>query len=254
MSAADHDLWVFGYGSLMWRPGFAFVEARRARVIGYRRCFCIHSVHHRGTPQRPGMVLGLDRGGACSGIVYRVRAENAAETIAYLRSREQVNGVYREAHLPAEITEGENREVTALAYIVERAHPSYAGQLPLVRQARLIRGAQGISGVNLDYLISTLHHLAELGIREPELERILALIGPHTARCPVTARGSAAAVGILRAAARQPITLRHLRPEQRRRFLYRLRVGSANGGRPAAGRSERQAQTARAGSSASAPN
>ena len=254
MSAPHHDLWVFGYGSLMWRPGFAFEEARRARLIGYRRCFCIYSVHHRGTPKRPGMVLGLDRGGACSGIVYRVRADKAAETIAYLRSREQVNGVYREAHLPVEITEGDNREVTALAYIVERAHPSYAGQLPLVRQARLIRGGQGISGVNLDYLISTLRHLGELGIREPELERILALIGPHTARCPVTARGSAAAVGILRAAARQPIAVRRLRPEQRRRFLYRLQLGSANTRRQIEADGQRQAQTARAGSSASAPN
>jgi cation transport protein ChaC len=252
MSGTGHDLWVFGYGSLMWRPGFAFEEARRARLIGYRRCFCIYSVHHRGTPKRPGMVLGLDRGGACSGIVYRVSAANAAETIAYLRSREQVNGVYREAHLPVEITEGENREVTALAYIVERAHPSYAGRLPLTMQARLIRGARGISGVNVDYLISTLRHLAELGIRERDLERILALIGPHAARVPVTSKGSAAAIGILRAASRQPVTVRRMRPDQRRRFLYRLQL-NANAGRPGGGR-ERQAQTARAGSSASAPN
>jgi cation transport protein ChaC len=252
MSATDHDLWVFGYGSLMWRPGFAFEESRRARVIGYRRCFCIYSVHHRGTPKRPGMVLGLDRGGACAGIAYRVSAANAAETIAYLRSREQVNGVYREAHLPVEITEGENREVTALAYIVERAHPSYAGRLPLAVQARLIRGAQGISGLNLDYLISTLRHLAELGIRERDLERILALIGPHAARVPVTLRGSAAAVGILRAASRQPMAVRRMRPEQRRRFLYRLQLDT-NGGRLRSGQ-QRQAQTARAGSSASAPN
>ena len=233
MSAAHHDLWVFGYGSLMWRPGFAFEEMRRARVIGYRRCFCIYSVHHRGTPKRPGMVLGLDRGGACAGIVYRISAANAASTVAYLRSREQVNGVYREAHLPVEITEGENREVMALAYIVERAHPSYAGQLPLAVQARLIRGAQGISGINLDYLISTLRHLAELGIRERELERILALIGPHAARVPV----------------------RPLRPEQRRRFLYRLRMDSAAVGKQLLdGGSQRQAQTALAGSSARAPN
>jgi cation transport protein ChaC len=252
MSGTDHDLWVFGYGSLMWRPGFAFEEARRARVIGYRRCFCIYSVHHRGTPKRPGMVLGLDRGGACAGIAYRVSAANAAQTIAYLRSREQVNGVYREAHLPVEITEGENREVTALAYIVERMHPSYAGRLPLPVQARLIRGAQGISGFNLDYLISTLRHLAELGIRERDLERILALIGPYAARVPVTSRGSAAAIGILRAASRQPVSVRRLRPEQRRRFLYRLRL-DASGARPGNGR-QRQAQTARAGSSASAPN
>jgi len=86
MSAADHDLWVFGYGSLMWRPGFAFEEARRARLIGYRRCFCIYSVHHRGTPKRPGMVLGLDRGGACAGIVYRVRADAAGFFIARAES------------------------------------------------------------------------------------------------------------------------------------------------------------------------
>jgi cation transport protein ChaC len=181
-----------------------------------------------------------------------VSAANAVETIAYLRSREQVNGVYREARLPVEITEGENREVTALAYIVERAHPSYAGRLPLTMQARLIRGAQGVSGLNLDYLISTLRHLAELGIRERELERILTLIGPYAARVPATSRGSAAAVGILRAARGQPVSVRRMRPEQRRRFLYRLLL-SANGARPGNGR-QRQAQTARAGSSASAPN
>ena len=113
----------------------------------------------------------------------------------------------------------------ALAYIVERAHPSYAGQLPLAVQARLIRGAQGISGNNLDYLISTLRHLAELGIRERELERILTLIGPHAARVPVTEHGSAAAIGILRATARRRVPIRTMRPERRRRFLYRLRMG-----------------------------
>jgi glutathione-specific gamma-glutamylcyclotransferase len=226
MSAGDHDLWVFGYGSLMWRPDFAFVERRRARVAGYRRCFCIYSVHHRGSAARPGMVLGLDRGGACEGIAYRVAAADATATVGYLRARELVNGVYREAHLPVEITEGENREVLALTYIVERAHPSYAGQLPIETQARLIRGGRGVSGVNLDYLISTLRHLAELGIRERELERVLALIAPHAGRVPVTARGSAAALGMLRAAASRRVPARRMRPEQRRRFLYRLRVGS----------------------------
>jgi cation transport protein ChaC len=226
MTATDHDLWVFGYGSLMWRPDFAFVERRRARVVGYRRCFCIYSVHHRGSAERPGMVLGLDRGGACDGIVYRVDAADAAVTLAYLRKRELVNGVYREAHMPVEITEGDNREVQALTYIVERAHPSYAGQLPIRVQARLIRGAQGLSGVNLDYLISTLQHLAELGIRERELERILTVIGPHSARCPMSERGSASALGMLRAGFSRPVPVRRMRPEQRRRFLYRLRLGA----------------------------
>ena len=177
-----HDLWVFGYGSLMWRPGFAYEEARHARLVGYRRCFCIYSVYHRGTAKRPGMVLGLDRGGACEGIAYRVAACDAAQTVRYLRAREQVNGVYREAHVPIELIEGARREVLALTYIVERAHPSYAGRLPLALQARLIRAGRGLSGNNLDYLISTLRHLRELGIRERELERVLALIGPHTAR------------------------------------------------------------------------
>jgi cation transport protein ChaC len=225
-----HDLWVFGYGSLMWRPGFAFEEARRARITGYRRCFCIYSVHHRGTAKRPGMVLGLDRGGACTGIAYRVAAANAAATVAYLRSREQVNGVYREAHLPTEIIEGENREVLALTYIVERRHPSYAGQLPLSTQARLIQGGAGISGYNLDYLISTLQHLAELGIRERELERILTLIGPHAARAPMSERGSSASTaGMQHAMSAHPAPAPRMRPEQRRRFLYRLRVGSNAG-------------------------
>ena len=83
----------------MWRPGFAYEEARRARLIGYRRCFCIYSVHHRGTPERPGLVLGLDRGGACEGIAYRISAANVADRrVAYLRARELINGVYREAH------------------------------------------------------------------------------------------------------------------------------------------------------------
>ena len=95
MSAQPHDLWVFGYGSLMWRPGFAYEEAQRARLVGYRRCFCIYSVHHRGSPERPGLVLGLDRGGACEGIAYRIAAPRADETYQYRRARELINGVYR---------------------------------------------------------------------------------------------------------------------------------------------------------------
>ncbi len=180
MSAADHALWVFGYGSLMWRPGFAYEAAQHARLTGWRRCFCIYSIFHRGTPARPGLVLGLDRGGACEGIAYRVAASEAAATVRYLRAREQVNGVYREAHVPVELMGEPRREVLALAYIVERAHPSYAGQLPLVAQARLIRGARGKSGNNLDYLISTLRHLHELAIART---RPRAAADPDRAAC-----------------------------------------------------------------------
>jgi len=224
MSGGRHDLWVFGYGSLMWRPGFPYREAHHARLAGWRRCFCIYSVHHRGTTARPGLVLGLDRGGACEGIAYRVAGEQAAETVRYLRAREQVNGVYREAHLPVDLIGDAHGVVTALTFIVERAHPNYAGQLPLHVQARLIRGAAGRSGNNLDYLVSTLRHLAELGIRERELERLLALIGPHAARLPPCATGSPHAVAMVRLArAQRPIRRARL-PRGDRRFLHRLRL------------------------------
>jgi cation transport protein ChaC len=226
MTAAGHDLWVFGYGSLMWRPGFAYEEAQHARLTGYKRCFCIYSVHHRGTTERPGMVLGLDRGGACEGIVYRVTAAKAAETTRYLRAREQVNGVYREAHVPVELISGPHREVLALTYIVERAHPNYAGQLPLAVQARLIHGSQGRSGANLDYFISTLRHLAELGIRERELERLLAVIGPHAARFPGREDSSPHTAAMVREARMRPPARRAKLPKGDRRFLYRLHLGA----------------------------
>lgn len=226
MSAGGHDLWVFGYGSLMWRPGFAYEEAQHARLIGYRRCFCIYSVYHRGTQDRPGMVLGLDRGGACEGIAYRVRASRAAATTRYLRDREQVNGVYREAHVPVQLITGEHREVQALTYIVERAHPNYAGQLPLAVQARLIHASRGRSGINLDYLISTLRHLAEVGIREREMERLLAMIGPHAARLATANGGSphAAAYSRLVRSHLPAHRIRHLVGD--RRFLYRQRLST----------------------------
>jgi cation transport protein ChaC len=228
--STDHDLWVFGYGSLMWRPGFVYEEARHACLTGYRRCFCIYSVYHRGTSERPGLVLGLDRGGACEGIAYRVVAARAAETTRYLRAREQVNGVYREAHLPVELIEGQRREVLALTFIVERAHPNYAGQLPLAVQARLVHGASGKSGNNFDYLVSTLRHLGELGIRERELERVLALIGPHAARFPGREAASPHAAAMLRLARLQPPARRAKLPRGDRRFLHRLRLG--NGAHP----------------------
>jgi cation transport protein ChaC len=227
MSEPGHELWVFGYGSLMWRPGFAYEEARHARLVGYRRCFCIYSSHHRGRPERLGLVLGLDRGGACEGIAYRVAASNATSTKRYLREREQVSGVYRETVVPVELIEGTHREVMALAYIVERAHPSYAGRLPIALQARMIRAADGISGGNLDYLISTLRHLGELGIRERDLERLLAVIGPHASRGAVRDHESPRAAAMLRAARLHPPAVRRfLSKDQRRRFLYRLHVAT----------------------------
>lgn len=225
MTTADHDLWVFGYGSLMWRPGFAYEEAQHARLTGYRRCFCIYSVYHRGTRERPGLVLGLDRGGACEGIAYRVAAADAVTTTRYLRAREQVNGVYREARVPVELIKGPHREVQALTYIVERAHPNYAGRLPLSVEARLIHGAKGLSGANLDYFISTLRHLQELDIRERELERLLAVIGPHAARLEPRGEGSPHTAAMVRVARLRRPARRARLPRGDRRFLHRLRLG-----------------------------
>jgi cation transport protein ChaC len=210
----------------MWKPGFIYAERVRARLDGFRRAFCIYSTHHRGDAKRPGMVMGLDRGHACVGMAYRVAPDRAPATLAYLRAREQVNGVYREARVPLTLLDSEYRHVTAIAYIVERAHPSYAGALPLTRQAALIRGAKGISGPNLDYLVNTVAHLRELAIREPDLERLLVLSGPLFSRgtcCPETAvrPGSRALLAACRTPARGvPL----MRPADRRRFVYRMQM------------------------------
>jgi cation transport protein ChaC len=223
-----HDLWVFAYGSLMWRPGFAYDEARRARLIGYRRCFCIYSVHHRGTPERVGMVLGLDRGGVCEGVAYRIAASNVTAAKAYLRAREQVSGVYREALLPVELEHppGETpTETMALAYIVEPAHPAYAGRLPLSLQARLIRGGKGASGANLDYLVSTVRHLIELGIRERELERLVTMVGPLAWRRERAQPASPFAAALLRTEQRRPPPVRLAAGKtERQRFLFRQKL------------------------------
>jgi cation transport protein ChaC len=221
--AEMRDLWVFAYGSLMWRPGFSFEEVVHARLVGWSRAFCIYSRYHRGSERRIGLVLGLDRGGTCEGMAFRVKAEDAAATLAYLREREQVISVYREALVPVTLMTTERREVMALAFLVERSHPSYAGRLPLAEQAQLIRGACGRSGSNIDYLISTLDHLKELGIRERAIERLVGLVGAHVARGVGAgqARPNAHHVVVHGCCARRPARVRPLKPEDVRRFSYR---------------------------------
>src|ERR1700740_911619 len=128
------DLWVFGYGSLMWRPGFEFIEQVPARLIGEHRALCVYSFVHRGTPEKPGLVLGLDRGGACRGIAFRVAADKRAATVAYLRAREPVTSVYREAMRSVWLEDKARRRVSALAYVVDRGHVQCAGRLTLREQ------------------------------------------------------------------------------------------------------------------------
>jgi glutathione-specific gamma-glutamylcyclotransferase len=225
--AEPHELWVFAYGSLMWRPGFPSEEIVHARLVGWRRTFCIYSRFHRGSPQRPGLVLGLDRGGVCEGLAYRVAPANIASTLAYLRDREQVVSVYREALVPVTLMTPKRPEVLALAFLVERAHPSYAGALALCEQARLIRGGSGRSGNNIDYFLSTLAHLGELGIRERELERLLGLVGSHLAH---NGAGNGvthpSAVALMHEQRKRPVRTRPFRPEDARRFCYRTALGA----------------------------
>jgi glutathione-specific gamma-glutamylcyclotransferase len=169
LAHAAEDLWVFGYGSLMWRPGFDFRERVEARLTGAHRALCVYSFVHRGTPERPGLVLGLDRGGACQGIAFRVAAANRAETVAYLRSREQVTGVYRESVRRIALKGEPARPVQALCYVVDRSHVQYAGRLPLAEQLHYIRQGRGQSGPNRDYVIATVAAMEALGLRESEL-------------------------------------------------------------------------------------
>jgi cation transport protein ChaC len=173
---SEGDLWVFGYGSLMWRPGFEFMERVPARLIGEHRALCVYSFVHRGTPEKPGLVLGLDRGGACRGVAFRVAAANRPETVAYLRAREQVTSVYREV-MRSVWLENERRErVSALAYVVDRGHVQYAGRLSLADQVRHVLQGHGQSGANRDYVLSTVKAIEAAGFRDAPLHQLAAML------------------------------------------------------------------------------
>ena len=168
------ERWVFGYGSLMWQPGFPFLERRRAACYGRRRAFCIYSVHHRGTPARKGLVLGLAQGGSVVGAAYRVAEADWPAVYAYLMEREQPTETYIEHYSAARLDDG--RVVRALTFVSDRGHPQWAGDLSLDSQADLIAGATGLSGRNVDYLIDLVDHLRAEGIADHCMERLLVLV------------------------------------------------------------------------------
>ena len=177
MTAMDHtldqateDLWVFGYGSLIWNPMVHYVERRLARLNGFHRRFCIWSKAYRGTPERPGLVLGLDFGGACRGIAYRVTTSKRPATIAYLREREQTTAVYREMVRSIWLAGNPERRVDALCYVVDRGHPQYAAGLTHDKQLHIVRQARGRSGHNRDYVLETAKALEALSIVDHELQ------------------------------------------------------------------------------------
>jgi len=159
---------LFGYGSLMWRPGFEFAERRRATLHGRQRALCVRTVHHRGTAERPGLVMGLKPGGACIGIAYRIAAEHAEAVAAYLRERELDHyPVYRESAVAIELDDG--REVSATTYLPRAGHPDFLPGLSLEEQLEIVRRAEGVSGSNADYVLRAARALRELGIDEPAI-------------------------------------------------------------------------------------
>jgi cation transport protein ChaC len=166
--ASGADLWVFGYGSLMWRPGFAYSYRCKAILRGWRRSLCVYSHVYRGSPERPGLVLGLDRGGACQGAAFQVDAALREATIRYLREREQVTAVYLERVAPVTLESGER--VLALTYVADRLHQQYAGRLDRDAMLEYVRAGRGQSGDNAEYILETCDHLRAIGVRDRDLE------------------------------------------------------------------------------------
>lgn len=175
----DVDLWIFAYGSLMWRPGFEAAEQSPATVDGYHRALCIESHRHRGTPERPGLVLGLDEGGSCCGVAFRVEAAHVASVLDYLRERELVTHVYVETVLPVKLQDG--RLVQAVAYVVDQAHPQYVGLLSPEETLARVSGSVGHAGPNPDYVVNTARELDRLGVEDPTLAWLAAALTVRTA-------------------------------------------------------------------------
>ena len=165
------DLWVFGYGSLMWAPELPFAERRIGRVHGYHRALCILSSRYRGTPEKPGLVMGLCRGGSCWGMAYRVHASHAKESLDALWKREMLNKVYMPKFVPVSLKE--TRRVHALAFVADTTHRQFVGELDVAGRARLVAQGVGQRGRCVDYIRNTLEHMRELGVRDPHLARIL---------------------------------------------------------------------------------
>ncbi len=169
------DLWVFGYGSLMWRPGFPYKEKQLGIVHGYHRSFCVYSHFHRGTKERPGLVLGLDLGGSCKGMLYRVSLVDAEAVVEYLIKREMVTNAYA----PAWVKVRAGGLVTlAHTYTVAQNHTQYAGKLTLENAAQHIRGNQGKGGNNADYLRKTTSYIEKMGLN-PDFLRALKNLVEH---------------------------------------------------------------------------
>jgi cation transport protein ChaC len=176
--AASEELWVFGYGSLMWRPDFPFVRSAPAVLTGYHRSFCVYSHIWRGTAEKPGLVLGLTPGGSCRGVAFQVSAEQRAEVLDYLHERELGTYAYQPLTLPVELAD--QAMVGAYCFVADTDHPQYAGDLSQADAVAIIMEASGKGGLNRDYLINTVRELDRHGYAEPQLRDLLAEVARRT--------------------------------------------------------------------------
>jgi cation transport protein ChaC len=169
-------MWVFGYGSLLWNPGFNVADSVIGTLPDYARSFCMRSIHHRGTVADPGLVLALDRqaGKLCEGVALQVVAGQEAKTLDYLRERELISSAYVEKELSVQLVDG--RAVMAVVYVIDEAHDQYCGDLELEEQAQIIARAVGGRGPNMEYLYNTADHLASVGLHDPALEWLAARV------------------------------------------------------------------------------
>lgn len=174
MSSLHQTHWVFGYGSLIWNPGFTFLQSQRAVLHGAHRRLCILSHMHRGTLETPGLVFGLEQGGACAGMAFEIEPAAWIEVRDYLREREQQTMVYREVYRNLTLHDG--RKVSALAYLADPTHPQYAGRLPLETQLEIVRKASGNSGPNSDYVLNTAQYLRQIGINDKPVNALANLL------------------------------------------------------------------------------
>ncbi|MEM8553677.1 MAG: gamma-glutamylcyclotransferase [Pseudomonadota bacterium] len=172
------DLWVFGYGSLLWSPCFEVAETSIATLHGYHRSFCMWSIHYRGTPDAPGLVLALDKadGATCQGMAFRVPGSHRAAALSALRERELVSSAYLEAWLSTVLNDG--RRIDAVTYVIDPHHDQYAAGLTLEHQAQTIANAHGDRGPNRDYLANTHAHLHDAGIADPDMDWLMAAVFP----------------------------------------------------------------------------
>lgn len=184
--AADTELWLFAYGSMLWNPTVQFVESRCVRVSGWHRSFCLRSTAGRGSAEKPGLMLGIEPGGECEGLAYRLAPEQVRSELHLLWQREMVTGAYQASWLPARCRA--ESELSLVAFVIDPAGSNYEGGLPVDEQARRIHAASGLLGSNLDYLLRTRFHLRRLGIQDDYIERLAAEVEQLSSHSPPNAK------------------------------------------------------------------